>query len=124
MMFRLSIALGLAAALGLMTSTADAADPSSDSNVSQSSLAAMGLGGMRAMDRQESSQIRGQGAVVFGVSWARSRVRTGNDVFRSGSINGYRARFPSFAGGGSLSLAGTSVSPIVYGAGLSIAGGF
>ena len=118
-MFRLSLALSLAAALCVVTSTANAAEPT-DSGVSQSSLAAMGLGGMRTMDRQESAQIRGQGSITFGVSYARTSLGFGT----AGSVNGYYNTFDSFSGGFSFAGANSTVSPFIYGTGFSLGGGF
>ncbi len=113
----------LAVALALtITTQADAADPfrtTSDSGISSNALSAMGLSGMRSMDRNESSQIRGQGGVVWGRSYAYATSRNGY----SESANGYRFRGRSFAAGANFSRARSGFNVSAAG-GFSIAGGF
>ncbi|MDG2222501.1 MAG: hypothetical protein P8L85_14075 [Rubripirellula sp.] len=122
-MIRLTFALCLAFAFCFVGSNADAAEPA-DSGVSQSTLSAMGLGGMQTIDRAESSEIRGQGSVTWGRSYSRTTIRIFGSTFRSGSTNGYRNSFPNFSAGGSFSYSNSSFSPFIYGGGFSIAGGF
>ncbi len=122
-MIRLSLALSLAAALCVMTSTANAAEPA-DSGVSQSALSAMGLGSMRTMDDQESAQIRGQGSITFGVSYATTSFNLGPISGSAGSINGYYNNFNNFSGGFSFAGANSTITPFIYGTGFSLGGGF
>ena len=118
-MNRLSFALSLALAFCLVSSNADAAEPA-DSGVSQSALSAMGLGGMQTIDRAESSEIRGQGSVTFGLSWSRTSTRNSS----AGSVNGYYNSFRNFSGGGSFAFSNSARTPFIYGGGASIGGGF
>ena len=122
-MARFSVALSTALVFCLIGSTADAAEPS-DSNVSQSALSAMGLGGMQSIDRAQSSEIRGQGSVVFGGSWSRTFITDGRDSATSGSVNGYYSRNRNLSVGGSFSFSNSTITPFIYAGGASFAGGF
>lgn len=91
-MTRFLATLCMVGMLSMVATQADAGDPfrtTSDSGISNSSLSAMGLGGMRTMTRGESSQIRGQGAIVWGRSFAAAS-RPNNNTYGV-SRNGYRA---------------------------------
>jgi hypothetical protein len=122
-MIRLTFALCLAFAFCFVGSNADAAEPSG-SGVSQSALSAMGLGGMQAIDRAESSEIRGQGSITWGRSSSRTTIRTPRRTFTSRSSNGYFNSYPSFSGGASFAFTNSAVTPFIYGGGFSIGGGF
>ncbi len=123
-MIRLTLALCMAALVCLASgTTASAADPA-DSNVSQSALSAMGLGGMRTLDRTESSAIRGQGSITFGISYSRTSTRRGPTTITGGSVNGYYNNFNSFSGGFSFAGSNSVLTPFVYGTGFSLGGGF
>lgn len=123
LMIRLSLALCMLALVSLSTNV-NAAEPA-DSGVSQSALAAMGLGGMRTMDREESSVVRGQGAITFGLSYSRTTIR-GRRGFSAtgGSVNGYYNNFNNFSGGFSFAGSNAVGTPFIYGTGFSLGGGF
>lgn len=122
-MIRLTFALCLAVAFCFVGSNADAAEPSG-SSVSQSALSAMGLGGLQAIDRAESSEIRGQGSITWGRSSSRTTVRYRGKTITSRSSNGYYNSFPSFSAGASFAFTNSAVTPFIYGGGFSLGGGF
>lgn len=113
--------MGLAAALAMICVTSDAAEPahSEKSSVDSASLEAMGLGGIQVMARGESEQLRGQGAIVFGRSYAFQRGILGY----SSSTNGYRAFGRRISFGANYSTASTLLGTSSAG-GFSVAGGF
>ncbi|RMF41119.1 MAG: hypothetical protein D6753_10220 [Planctomycetota bacterium] len=110
--------------VGALIGQAQAADPfrtaPSEKAVSQIALADMGLGSMRPMNRTEASQVRGQGARVFGVSYASFN----GFLYQAGSVNGYYSNNPSWSAGLSFAAVnGPGPLPVAYGVGFSIAGG-
>jgi hypothetical protein len=118
-MIRVLQILSVAAVVSFLGFDADASDPfrstSDSSAVSTSSLSDMGLSGMKTLSNDDAKQIRGQGAIVWGGSYAY--------VWGAGSVNGYLATGNYVAGGANLSFAGNRRGT-VYAGGFSIAGGF
>ena len=113
--------MGLVAALAMVCVTSDAAEPvrGETGAVDAASLDAMGLGGMRVMARGDSEQLRGQGAIVFGRSYAFQKGLFGS----ASSVNGYKASGRSIAFGTNFSTAKTFFGRSSAG-GFSVAGGF
>ena len=105
------IALGVLAG---MTSLSVAAEPQKD--VSNATLASVGLGGMQTMSDQEGMAVRGKGrSLAFGGGWAT--------LLLPSSFNVYFSSHKTLAGGANFSSA--SLGPILaISGGFSIAGGF
>ncbi len=107
--------VGLAAMLALTAGQASAGDPlreSRETSVSDSALEAMGLGGMQAVSRSESEQIRGQGAIAFSLSYAYRPVLFGGSGF---NISGAAATGSRFATARSDAFAGTNFLQVFSG---------
>ncbi len=115
--------LSLVAVVSFLGAQAEAGDPfrtESKGAISSSSLSAMGLSGMKQVSNTQAKQVRGQGAIAFGFSFANFRLGpfTGTD-FRGQAADGN-----NFAGTASLSTAGLVGGPVVFAGGIGVAGGF
>lgn len=112
---------GLVAGLAIVCVNSEAAEPlrGGPGAVDTASLEAMGLGGIRVMTRDDSEQLRGQGAIVFGRSYAFQKGLFGS----ASSVNGYKASGKSIAFGTNFSTAKTLFGKSSAG-GFSVAGGF
>jgi hypothetical protein len=127
-MFQALRILSAVAVLSFLCVEAQASDPfraTSSNSISTSSLDAMGLSGMQALSHSDAAQIRGQGAVVWGRSYASTTVF---GLHAEGG-NGYRAwgRRGAAGANGSVAVVGGAIGTgngggfIVVG---SAAGGF
>lgn len=105
-------------ALGLMVAFASSASAVEPQKVSGSTLASMGLGGMKPMSDQDGMKVRGKFTpftLSWGISWA--------NLPTSSSAQSFLNLFHSFGGGGTFAIA-THNSTIAIGGGFAIAGGF
>ncbi len=100
LMFKTLRILGVAAALSILSVSAQAGDPfrstANNSSVSANSLDLMGLGGMQELSHDEANQIRGQGFIVWGSAIAYARNTVGSQTKTSSySLTGSTAGFGS-----------------------------
>ena len=118
------VLLTAAVAVALSCSQSFAAD----GNVSNSSLAKMGLSNVKVMSDAEGMQVRGK----LAIAWGRASASASGPNASAAVQPGYLAIFPSFAGGATGATA--SQTNFIFGfpvsgssataAGFSVAGGF
>ena len=73
-------------------------------------LSALGLGSMKKMTQTQAKEVRGQGIIVFGGSFARIPGR-------AASVNGYAGTGRRIGGGFNLSFAGSRRQTVFAGGG-------
>ena len=111
------LAMVLAVALAFISTSVQADEKG---QVSENALAAMGLSDMKVVSDEQGEQVRGQGAIAFGGSYAFF------NGFFGGSATGnvYGGRGAIAAGGNNLSYSGVFVGlPPFFGFGYFAGGG-